>query len=347
LTTDKTHHKGHDFAGHVNVSVGVRAGRVVGVDIDSPHPQGVAQVFAGRKPCEVVALLGMMFSVCGTAQTVAGLHAVEQARGLRIADAEAAARNILREVELLGHTALRVFRDWPRLLGLAPEDHVVDTVLSSQGSLQSKLFGGRNWKAPGGVGLSPDVGGVCVTLRDLSQTLQSGDLIERMLDRLDELGLNDFGALVEGAAPELGALSRHWDSAAVSQVRQRHGAGLRARLVARLEDLASIPVSLMEAAEHLTTCAPAAPVRKRHGEGVATVETARGPLMHRVAIKNEHVHDYEIAATMDAHFAQDSELTKGLIAADSGDVEALKRAVQLHMLAIDPCVQCELVVQDA
>ena len=152
-----------DFAGRILVRLSTHAGRVTAVDIDSTRPGGVTQVFAGRAPDDVVGMLGLIFSLCSTAQTIAGLTAVEAARGLTIAAEHTAARDLLRQAEMLTQTAMRVLMDWPRLLGLPPAAATVRAALTAQTGLEADLYRGANWKVPGSIEMTPDVEGVRAT----------------------------------------------------------------------------------------------------------------------------------------------------------------------------------------
>jgi len=80
--------------------------------------------------------------------------------------------------------------------------------------------------------------------------------------------------------------------------------------------------------------------RPSPGCGEATVETARGPLQHRIELAGDAVAAYEISAPTDRSFAEDglaaSHLTE-VIGVDHGAaVSALKRLI----MALDPCVPC-------
>jgi len=329
---------GSDFAGRIEVRLSTHAGLVCGVDINSTRPRGVAKVFAGRTPDETVGLLGGVFSLCATAQTVAGLEALEAACGVSISEPQSAARTILREAEMLTQTVLRVGMDWPRLLGIAPAVALARLALSAQAALETDLFGGRNWKVVGGALMRPDGHAVRRYISDFH---------DELLAALDARGLNGFGALADDAGPETGALSRQWNDADVVAARNTFGAGLRARLLARFADMRDLPMSLLASLDHLGTCEGVGEVAPKTGEGVAIVETARGALTHTVRVEDGKISAYVIDAPTDLNFSNDGVVALGLMGAAAADVEALNTAAELHVLAIDPCVSCTLEVVDA
>ncbi|HEY9080085.1 hypothetical protein [Magnetovibrio sp.] len=342
---------GSDFAGHINVRLLTLAGQVSAVKIDSTRPRGVAKVFAGRTPEETVGLLGRVFSLCAMAQTVAGLEALEDACGVNVAAPHRAARDILREAEMLTQTLLRVCMDWPRVLDMPPAVEVARAALSAQAGLEADLFDGQNWKVIGGVAMSPDEDALRTRLCDLqdvvAKTFDPGGLAETLVAALDRRGLNGFGALGEGVAPESGALSRHWNDADVAAARIAFGAGLRARLLARFADMRSLPVSLLNAVGELHPCSGREFNPNANGAGTATVETARGALTHTVSVKDGKISTYVIDAPTDLNFLNDGVVATGLLGAAAVDPDALNAAAELHVLAVDPCVRCTLEVRNA
>jgi|GEM_PF-1260086 len=344
-------HLNADFAGRIEVRLSTDAGVVSGVDINSTRPRGVAKVFVGRTPDETLAILGRVFSLCATAQTVAGLEALETACGLSISAPQRAARTVLREAEMLTQTVLRVCMDWPRLLGCAPAVELARQSLSSQSTLEADLFGGQNWKAVGGVTMEPDADAVRARVLDLhdgvNALFSTDGFADQLLAALDERGLSGFGALAQGAEPETGALSRHWNDGDVIAARNTFGAGLRARLVSRFADMRDLPVSLLATLEKLGPCEGPHETACANGEGVATVETARGALTHSVRVTDGKISAYAIDAPTDLNFLNDGVVAVGLMGAGATDLKALNTAAELHVLAVDPCVSCTLEIVDA
>lgn len=342
---------GADFAGRIEVRLSTHAGQVAGVDINNTRPRGVAKVFAGRTPEETLGMLGRVFSLCATAQTIAGLEAMEMACAVSVPEPQRAARSILREAEMLNQTVLRVCMDWPRLLGIAPAVEVARLALSSQAALEADLFGGQNWKVVGGVSMRPDVdtarSRLSVLHENLKKILSKDGFADQLLAALDARGLNGFGALASDAGPETGALSRHWNNAHVVAARGTYGAGLRARLAARFADMRDLPASLLATLGNLRLCEGGFEPAHVSGEGQATVETARGALTHTVSVKDGKISAYAIDAPTDLNFLNDGVVAMGLMGEKCADLEALNTAAELHVLAVDPCVSCTLEIRDA
>ena len=99
----------------------VRAGRVADVSVRSTRLVQASRLFAGRRPDEVTALLPTVFSLCGTAQVLAGLAAMEQASGLPPSAAQTPARSLLLLAEIVAEHGMGMARDWPSLVGSDPD----------------------------------------------------------------------------------------------------------------------------------------------------------------------------------------------------------------------------------
>ncbi|MEG3619096.1 hypothetical protein V5T82_11570 [Magnetovibrio sp. PR-2] len=339
-----------DFAGRIHVRLGISNDSVRSVDIDSTRPQGVTKMFGGRSAEQTVLMLGMIFSLCSTAQTVAALTACEKALGLQPSDSEQAARDILREAEMLTQTLMRIGMDWPKALGLPPAITAVKCALSAQSELQHAIFGPNDWKRLGGSGFTPNrkaVPDIINGLEDvIARDLYEDGLVDKILDTLDTLGINDFGALGPGQSPEVGALMRHWDTAEVKGARDAYGAGLRARFVSRLVDVKVLEQSQKILSDGLSPCDPDRTAHKDAGAGEAQVETARGALIHKVEIEAGRVKAYDVFAPTDANFEPGGAVELGLKGASVGDRSAFDQAANLHVLAVDPCVLCEVEIGD-
>lgn len=327
--------------GALTVQLSIRDGRIGAVDIVSTRPQGASRAFAGKDPQDIARHVGLIFSLCSNAQTVASLMAIEQAGGVSVSASQTAARDLLRLSEMFSQTALRVMMDWPRVLGLPPATEGVRRALAVQAALAGELFADGDWKRLGGGALRPDVSAIGAqidALHALAVQCQPDDV----LHALDAEGLNGFGALSADAQPELGALARRWDDEAVRDARMRFGAGLRARFLARVADLADIPGQMRRVVAGLNADDPLT-VSLADGEGRATVETARGPLTHRCALKDGVITAYEIAAPTDDNFRPGGVVAAGLMGVEvAADGVHLRTACELHILAVDPCVSCNL-----
>jgi uptake hydrogenase large subunit len=325
-----------DIAGAIRITLTPAGGRVGSVAIASTRPAAAARIFEGLAAGEMTARIGRVFSLCGAAQTVAALEAVEQALGIAPAPGVAAAREAARMSEMITQTVMRLALHWPSALGLDLRPDLVRAALAVERALEARILG-ADWRQPGAALAAPgELGGSLVALMALATDPLPAALAEVLAAR----GIEGFGALVPGQEPEAGALSRNWEAPVVAEARARHGPGLAARLAAARHDLATLPGALAAA---LTRAAetPARPATRASGHGTATVETARGPLTHRVEIAEGIVTACATEAPTEANFTAHGPVASGLVGAPLDPV-----AAELHVLAIDPCVACSIDMAD-
>ncbi len=326
-----------DPAGAIRVTLTAEAGRVAAVDILSTRPDQPARIFEGRKVDEVIRLIGRVFSLCGTAQTVAALRAAEVALGVDPAPGVEAARDLMRQAEMLTQITLRLGLHWPRVLGLPLQPEPVRVALEAERALEAAVLG-SGWRLPGVGLMGADMGAAEAVLDQLDAVLSQADLGTALQEALRANGIESYGALPDGRAPEPGSLARYWSAPRVVAIRARHGAGLAARLAASLEELTQLPGAMRALLAGVEATPKRLPGRDS-GQGRAEVETARGPLVHAIEIAGGIVTRCEITAPTEANFAQTGPVTTGLIGARPDLL-----AAELHVLAIDPCVACSVAV---
>lgn len=340
-----------DFGGSLHVLLDVADGCVQDVTVHSSRPQHAAHVLLGRSPEDAIMMLSRLFSLCGRAQTIAGLKAIEQAQGIILSVPNRAARTVLRIAEMLSQTALRLCLDWARLLGLAPNPTLAKACLAAEASFEHDLYGAANWKVPGGLSFSPNVDAIRNKSNELARLIDTlfvyDGFADQMRHALGRLKLEGFGALGTAMKPEDGAFSRQWATSHVDTARQNHGAGLLARLESRLTELTTLPKDILTAVEGLMSSDSQTQQSCLIGTGTACVDTARGKLTHTVSLKDGIISAYEVEAPTDENFAQNGPVAAGLMRVDAKDTNALKHAAELHVLAIDPCVKCVVEVRHA
>ena len=339
-----------DIGGEITIRLQVVTGKVSSVDIASSRLPDMSRMFLGRTPEQVLPLIGTVFSLCGKAQTIAGLQATESALGLRVSRAQHAARDMLRLAEMLTQTAWRLCLNWPQALNLPPDPALPRLALAAEGQFEQALFGGAGWKSVGGAALELDAKGIAKVIETLQSGIRSltahGGLAAQLRDGIAAAGLDGFGALPMNATPEAGALSRQWHNPEVNSLR-KNGAGLAARLAASLADLNEIASALSLASATLASDHPKTLPHVIFGSGDATVMTARGPLKHAVTLRDGVYAAYEINAPTEGNFAPNGPVVAGLIGADATDAAALTKAAMLHILAIDPCIRYSVEVDHA
>jgi Ni,Fe-hydrogenase I large subunit len=358
----------------------------------------------------------VIFGVCGMAQGVASVSAIEDALGCGTTEDVKLAREIIVKVETVREHVLRVALDWSRWLGEAspPQaDDVVSaalrTVTAAPRRLCAALFGGASsfevgaklapdWPVITGIvddmelavrrlvfGVSPaawlsecrgSVGeglecwaerGMTVAARMVAEIAArdwraagcvephflQGLTREAVLARLLSPTAHSFVAAPEwnGAPCETGAMVRESDSGLVRSVVACWGAGLLARLTARLVEMArSIGVIRGALQQIMASSEPSKAGRSGdavgRGDGVrlgaSQVQAARGLLVHAVELHGARVGRYWIVAPTEWNFHPKGVAARALTGLRTTSEAELRRQAELIVHAIDPCVACDL-----
>lgn len=100
-----------------------------GTRITSTRPLGLATGFAGRKPADVVAMIPLVYGICGMAQGVAAARACEKALGIEAGAAAERARELLVLAETAREHLLRIGDGWARAAGREPDARLMKRVL--------------------------------------------------------------------------------------------------------------------------------------------------------------------------------------------------------------------------
>lgn len=328
-----------DICGDIRLRAVADDGRIARVDVASSRPTQAASLFEKKRVEDMCEGIGRVFSLCGTAQTVAALTAAEAVLAIAPAPGVQAARNLARRAEMLTQTVMRLALHWPRALAQEIRPELVRACLAAEQAIARGALG-ADWRVPG-AGVSAPDDGLDEQLSALDTLLQEADPGAPLAAALADRGLEAYGAMPEGMAPELGALSRTWDHETILAARRAHGAGLAARLEASRAEISLLPLMMLEALAAIVP-EPAREAARASGQGEAVVETARGPLTHRLTVDNGLVSACVTEAPTEANFAPDGPAVAGLIGAPADLV-----AAELHVLAIDPCVAAVVEIADA
>ncbi len=150
-----------------------------------------------------------------------------------------------------------------------------------------------------------------------------------------------------GAPVETGGLARMRNVPLVMALQAEFGNAVVTRIVARLAELALLILEL--AGTPVPDAAPprVASMALDDGEGLASVETARGLLLHHARVRDECVIDYRIVAPTEWNFHPAGALVRGLEDLAFDDESLLLRAARLAVHALDPCVACRVEVAHA
>lgn len=252
--------------GRVRLSLTMGDGVVRHAVVACERP-AVARLLRGQPADQAVALVPLIYSLCGKAQGIAARAALAAARGRATephVDAEAL-------TEAAREHAWKLFVDWPRQLGLAPDEAFFVRLVRAS-SLQRGPLAGELASHPLPAALTAILG--------------AGEI-----DRL----------LAGRIAVRLGEL-HHW-------------------LLDRPGTLGMVRAACVGA-----------------GIGESCVDTARGTLVHRLALAGGCVADYAITAPTDVHFAAGGDANRWLAGLHGlTKAEAQARGIRLVM-AFDPCV---------
>lgn len=257
-------------AGRVRLRLTLDGDVVAAVDVACDRPD-VAAALAGKPADEAVALVPLIYSLCGQAQGIAARAALAAARGTAMAahvDPRAAA-------EVAREHGWKLLVDWPKALGLAPDEAMFVRVAKA---------------APGAAA-------------EVVAELRAHPL---------------FAAMAGALAPD--GVDAEWAR----------------RIAARRDAL----VALLTGGNTLAGTVAAEPLGP--GRGRATVETARGELLHEITLdaeSGERIAAYRIVAPTDRLFAAEGPMPGWLVGLKKvGAGDTATRAV----LALDPCVPWEL-----
>ncbi|MGR8930902.1 MAG: Ni,Fe-hydrogenase I large subunit [Gammaproteobacteria bacterium] len=121
----------------------------------------------------------------------------------------------------------------------------------------------------------------------------------------------------------------------------RYGNGLLARCLATLLEIAVISENL---ARRLVFTLEAS--FGDDGIGLASINAARGLLIHRVELRQGLIHDYCIIAPTEWNFHPEGVLAQSIKALSASGADNLKRQATWLIQAIDPCVRFKLTIND-
>lgn len=372
--------------GRLCIRLAWRGGRLAEVSGETRRP-AVAALLRGKTPAQAVALVPLLFSLCGRAQQAVSRAACQAAEGGVESPTAGTLHGLL--AEAAQEHLWRLLVDWPRLLALPALDGdfaawhrrlaswtrggmAVDGTSRADGAaalalaaeledfLRTRVLGVASdaFLAGEPAGIESLAGPLLARLR--SAPPATGSVPPRCLPRCPAAAWAADSALAErgfAAAPqwaggpaETGALARQQARPAVAGALAA-GDFLRARLLARLCDLAEVPARLRAVAEGGAAGQLAAGAAAwldaasgAPGHGLACTETARGLLIHWLRLAEGRIADYAVIAPSEWNFHPAGPWRRELaaaVAAATTPAEAEVRARQL-VLALDPCVPLDL-----
>lgn len=350
--------------GKLDIRLTCAAGRVAGVAIASSRPPA-AGVLHGLPVAQAAALLPQLFALCGRAQgaaAAAARRAAEEGGFSRKQDRTVAA-------EAAQEHLWRLLVDWPRELGLAPaaaafaywRRALAGAAPTLNGApfldfLGEDLFGVAPdaWLGMNSVenfsdwcSASPALAAqICRQLADDGKgvavsppvaQLQAFDSVAAGTDWPELSQAFSERPIWQGLPAETGAYSRRMGDPLIRALAPRP---LLARVVARLQELAAL--ALNDFAQPLAGALTALPLGKDSGR--ALVETARGLLMHELALEGGKVARYVIVAPTEWNFHPAGALPALLIGRNCAAALQAAALARRAVLALDPCVAHEIAV---
>lgn len=293
-----------------------------------------ANWIVGRRAEDVVRLVPLVFNLCASAHT----EAARAALGLTADDAihrvEAARQERLRD------HAVAILCDWPVILGGTPDRSALKGLAG--GSMEARSALRRHL-------LGSEIDLATSTAEALDRWLQSGaSRTARQLAHIRttvepgwgraELATpepGDIAAALEAGAPasprETTAADLWRTTPLLAEIREREGASLFVRLLARLLDLlACLDVDPRAVAEE--TPLP--------GRGIGLARAARGLLAHRARVVAGIVTDYRILSPSAWNLAEDG-LLQCMLAALPMNAQTPMLA-RLAVSCVNPCVPVTL-----
>lgn len=360
------------IAGNLTLKLVIGAGRVTSVEIGSTRPRAT-RLLAGKTATAALSLLPLLFTVCATAQQLAGGAAVAAAQGRVIPATPAERLALLCETtqehlwrllldwpHLLGQSQLQAeFALWFRRLGLAGKSGCWPDWGDTFGSFVATAIVGMPlevWVQLANFAPSGDGQSLAENIwRDLPETptLEHGGWLPRASAAVfaDELG-NDWSEAFarapqwQGATAETGPLARWRTHPLLTAALRRYGRSARTRVLARLMDLVQCARDIAAGADEpsaatIDACSVAP------GLGVACVETARGTLLHRVHLEDQHVAEYTLVAPTEWNFHRHGAFAATLLGASAENPESLRHQAAALALALDPCVPFRIEIEHA
>ncbi len=332
------------------------------------------QLFANKPVSVATNLVGLLFTLCGTAQTIAAQCATQQACSQSVTSSLYIRYQHQVAIEALFEHLLRLTQDWPKILSIPALAADQLQILFRHKRLLQNGFNTDSYAALSQwlehyyLGLSVDNWLSAVIQGDF-HLLQQHGVLGKLLIVIQQRQWLDLGncncaflpnltaaqwhellttADVEqflaqpqlhGLAHETSSLSRQWENSRLKWWREEYGYGLPTRLIARVLDLLTY-------LKQLTTSKPFINQDLiQPGIGLATIETARGLLVHRVQQADGLIQHYQILAPTEWNFHPQGSLYRMLTTLTFETKHELRAKAHALITALDPCVPYQLEIK--
>ena len=353
----------HDSPGYVDATSSLR------ITFATPRDSRTGEWLRDTTPPEAIARVGLAYAICRHAQQAAARLAIEAACGTDHGAQDASSAQRVHDEWLREH-ACNLMLSWPKLLG-HPEEPELPRVFMCAGQrtpasrqawadiLQCEVLG-----MPAADFLAMDAPALDAWCTDAGTKTAARFRAWRgnpachdttpppMLPRLCDWDAPMASMLAahmreepdfclrphwQGRSPETGAYVRQHAHPLLRAWLGISGNDPAARMLARLVELAAAANGQFGAMTLRAWELDA-------GEGLAAVETSRGPLLHLVRVQHGRIVAYHVLAPTEWNFHP-----RGLLSrvATMRDRTRLETSIQAWVVALDPCETCRVEVLHA
>ena len=347
--------------GELVIRLDTRGGHVTALTSRAARPRVGPTLFVGRRAAEIAPLARSLFSVCGRSQAIAAHAALEAIEAGAPDGAEAAPRARAVALESLQEHAGKIFVVTPRLLGREPDVVPLAEVRRAIAASATDMLAAwarralfepaaflaiadpdalHAWSRAAGT----PAAALCAAALSSDPSLGASETpllprvspawLEALAAEIDARDDFDAAPALQGRARETGALARTASHPLVDTAVRAWGRGVGARLVARLVETAQL---LVELEGGNTAPSRFGGARTGQGTGLGWAETARGLVVHRVALAGDRVASYRIVAPTEWNFHPDGAFVEGARGLE-GSAAAIDAGVHRLVASLDPCV---------
>ncbi len=349
----------------IRVRLGIADARVVDVDIHYHRGPGLEQLLVGRSPDDAPRIAALVHRICGQAHAAAAVTACGYAQNLVVTQSERSRRRISVLAEHVTQHAFSLLVDWPNALGESASlaaYHAVETAARAVAScdasdtrsltaaisdLSACIHDSLKWRASR------------CDLSTFEAWMRSRDCAPaRLLDGLrargygghwDAGGEQSDGTKVMRVSDgrhtggESGPVRRYAGHPLLRSLDVRYRDDLLMRLVARVVEYLNMPHCFTGRLQ-FASWRPVMGRRRAANIGTGQVETARGRLLHRVELADGTIRAYKTQSPTEWNFRPRGPLWAALMRRKVADVQAIRAYARLTVMALDPCVACDIEV---
>ena len=353
-------------ADRIHVRLGIVDARVVDVDIRYHRGPGLEQLLVGRSPDEAPRIAALVHRICAHAHAAAAATACAYAQNLIVTQSERSRRWISVLTEHVTQHAFSLFVDWPGALGESAS-------LAAYRSVETAARAVASCDASDTLSLTAAASDLSMCIHDslkwrasrcdlpvFEAWMRSGECAPaRLLDGLRARGYGGYWDACGGqsdeakvmhaadgcrAGGESGPMRRYAGHPLLRALDVRHRNDLMMRLVARVVEYLDMPRCLAGRLQ-FPSWRPVMGRRRAAGIGTGQVETARGRLLHSVEIADGTIRAYKTLSPTERNFRPNGPLWAALMRRKVADVQAIRTYARMSVMALDPCVACDIEVE--